>query len=297
MGLLKKISALAFIIVLAVIPVSATWSFGAEFRALPQPGIYKEAANVAEAFVDEELVYKIGFWLFDDVAEGVLTLKAGENGEYVATLNAYTSGVVDTLLRHRKDTYVAHLGLADGGKRFVSKRFEKRIEMDGKKRTSVTVIDYDKREVRWSSTETGKENKSGSNPIPSGIYVDGPLAAFYNFRYGVYGPIKEDTEYKILTFPKEDHVPEIYLRIAAKDEMAKRVRSAKERRAADMLADVRLDKELFGSQTGNVEILFSDDMVPVVAVAKDLVLFGDVRGRLVRIGLGMNMRKTSVTGK
>ncbi|MEK6758435.1 MAG: DUF3108 domain-containing protein [Deltaproteobacteria bacterium] len=297
MGLFKKISTLVSAVTMAVVLIFVSGSFGAEFRALPQPGIYKEAANVAEAFVDEELVYKIGFWLFDDVAEGVLTLKAGENGEYIATLNAYTTGVVDTLLRHRKDIYVAHLVLADGGRRFISKRFEKRIEMDGKKKTSITVIDYDKREIRWTSTETGKDNKSGSNPIPPGIYADGPLAAFYNFRYGVYGPIKEDTEYKILTFPKEDHVPEIYLKIAAKDEMAKRVRSAKERRAADMLADVRLDKELFGSQTGNVEILFSDDMVPVVAVAKDLVLFGDVRGRLVRIGLGMNMRKTSVMGK
>lgn len=294
---IKGISAIVFLAVLAVFSVFVPRPFAAELRGEPQPGIYKEAANVAEAFVDEELVYKIGFWFFDDVAEGVVTLKVGENGEYVATLNAYTTGVVDTLLRHRKDTYVAYLSLADGGRRFISKRFEKRIEMDGKKRTSVTAIDYDKREVRWTSTETGKENKSGSNPIPPGIYVDGPLAAFYNFRYGVYGPIKEDTEYKILTFPKEDHVPEIYLRIAAKDEMAKRVRSAKERRAADMLADVRLDKELFGSQTGNVEILFSDDMVPVVAVAKDLVLFGDVRGRLVRIGLGMNMRKSSVSGR
>ncbi len=294
---IKGISAVVCLAVLALFSVFVQRPFAAELRAEPQPGIYKEAATVAEAFVDEELVYKIGFWLFDDVAEGVVTLKAGENGEYVATLNAYTTGVVDTLLRHRKDTYVAHLVLAEGGKRFVSKRFEKRIEMDGKKKTSVTVVDYDKREIRWTSTETGKENKSGSAPIPPGVYADGPLAAFYNFRYGVYGPIKEGREYKILTFPKEDHVPEIYLRIAAKDEMAKRVRSAKERRAADMLADVRLDKELFGSQTGNVEILFSDDMVPVVAVAKDLVLFGDVRGRLVRIGLGMEMRKGSVLGK
>lgn len=294
---IKRISSYVFIAALAVFSVFVPRPFAAEFRGEPQPGIYKEAATVAEAFVDEELVYKIGFWLFDDVAEGVVTLKAGDNGEYIATLNAYTTGVVDTLLRHRKDTYVAHLGLAEGGKRFVSKRFEKRIEMDGKKRTSVTVIDYDKREIRWTSTETGRDDKSGSAPIPPGVYADGPLAAFYNFRYGVYGPIKEGREYKILTFPKEDHVPEIYLRIAQKDEMAKRVKNARERRAADMLADVRLDKELFGSQTGNVEILFSDDMVPVVAVAKDLVLFGDVRGRLVRIGLGMNMRKTSVMGK
>lgn len=259
----------------------------------PNNIVQKDASNIAEAFLDEELVYRIGFWIFENAAEGKVAIKKGENGGYIATLNAQTLGVIDKYIKSRKDSYVEHLGLAEGGKRFVTKKFEKHMDLGSKKRYSVTVIDYNKRVMTWKRTETGKEDQEGSLPIPPDVYADGPLTAFYNFRYGVYGSIKEGKEYKILTFPKEDRIPEISLKIVKKEEMEKRVRSGPDRRGAEYLADVRIDKELFSSESGEVEILFTDDLVPVVAVAKDILLFGDVKGRLTRIGIGMDMKKST----
>lgn len=269
--------------------------YAAEPFLKQNPTVNKDAPTIAEAFLNEELVYKIGFWIFTDVAEGKLTLTKGENGDYIARLEAQTLGVIDKYVKSRKDTYVGTLGLAEGGKRFITKKFEKHMVMDGRARHSVTVIDYEKRTMSWNRTETGKEDSVGTLPLPPGVYVDGPLASFYNFRYGVYGPIKEGNEYKILTFPKEDRVPEIYLKIVPKDEMQRRVKKESEKRAADYLADVRIDKDLFGSETGDIEILFTDDMIPVIALAKDIMLFGDVKGRLTRMSVGMEMKKKLAT--
>lgn len=245
--------------------------------------------TIADAFVNEELVYDIGFWFFDDVAVGRLDLRKGEGNDYVATLKANTTGqVVNWVLRHRKDTYVAHFKMAGDGKRFITKSFEKTVNIGGKVRRTKTVFDFGKNVMTWKSWQDGREDKSGETPLPRGIYCDDPLAAFYNFRFGVYGPIEEGREYRIYSFPKQERVPEIYLKVLKKDDMLKRGNNAY---SADYLADVKLDKDLFGSKAGDVEIYFTRDMTPVEAVAREILFFGDVRGRLTQIGINMGFEK------
>ena len=242
-----------------------------------------EEATIADAFVNEELSYSIGFWLFEGVAFGKVSLEKGENGEYAATLTAYTTGALDRILYHRKDTYVAHFRLAEGGRRFVTTAFDKTIESKGKVKKSHTSFDYDKREMHWKSWDEDRGERTGVENIPPGVYCDDPLGAFYNFRFGAYGPVKEGSEYNIFSFPKNGAVPRIYLRIADKGEFLSMKRDGMD---ANYLSYAMIDRDLFGSQTGNVEIFFTRGMVPVEAVVKDLVFFGDVRGTLIRQGNG-----------
>ncbi|MBI1911801.1 MAG: DUF3108 domain-containing protein [Deltaproteobacteria bacterium] len=248
-----------------------------------------KSSTIADAFLNEELTYTIGFWFFDDVATGKVSLRKGENGDYIATLNAKTTGFVGKVMKNRKDSYVAHLRLAEGGRRFVTQSFEKIVEIDGKVKKSVTVLDYDKRVMKWKSWINGKEEHSKEVKLPPGIYCDGPLAAFYNFRFGVYGPIKEGREYRMFYFPKEDHVPEIKVSVATQEELNKRFRDRPA--SADYLANVQIDKELFGSQSGDVDIIFTDDLLPTQVLVKDLVFFGDVRGKLTQLGTSLSFSK------
>lgn len=247
----------------------------------------KEGSTIGEAFANEELNYNIGFWFFDDVAEGKLTIKRGEGGEYIATLAAHTTGFVHKLVKRRKDLYVAHLKEIDGGKRFITISFEKDVDNGGKIRKSINTFDYARNVVKWKKWGNDGKEESGEIPLPKGIWCDDPIAAFYNFRYGVYGPIREGKEYKIYTIPKEDRVPEIYLRITDRKEKEKRFKGEK----AEYLALAKIDKELFGSKSGEIEILFSDDMVPTQAVAKDIMAFGDVKGKLTEIGTAVSFTK------
>ncbi len=234
--------------------------------------------SIGEAFEGEEFTYRIGFWVFDDVAVGSISLRKDPGGDYIAVLTAQTTGIVGWLLRNRKDTYTARLRMIDGGRRFVTRIFEKSVDIGGRVRRGITILDYERGMLTWRSWGGGKEPKAGEDRIPPGVFYDGPLTAFYNFRYGVYGPVEEGRRYTIKTFPKKG-VSDIYVRIATKEEMKRRLTGG--RTPGDFLADVKIDRELFGSQSGEIEIIFTKDMVPVEAVAKDIIFFGDVRGVLV----------------
>lgn len=244
--------------------------------------------TIADAFLGEGLVYEIGFWFFQEVAIGKIGLEKGENNEYVATLTAYTTGVVDKFIKHRKDVYVSRLKLSPDGKRFLTKSFEKTISIGTDKLIrSSTVFDYDRMTMTWKSTKNGKETSAGIIDLPKDKYCDDPLGAFYNFRHGVYGPHEAGREYTIYSFPKEDHVPKIFLKIDSKE------KSPGPGRKGDFLATARIDKELFGSQTGDIDIVFTDGMLPIEAVAKELLFFGDVKGRLKKYGAAVEFKKTS----
>jgi hypothetical protein len=250
-----------------------------------------ETIRAADALLGEELVYHISFWIFQDMAIGKVTLESDEDGGYVATLDAHTVGMVDKIFQHRHDIYTSYLELSPDGTIFITKSFKKTTDVNGKVRNGVTYMDYENRVMTWMSWGGGKEEKSGGSGFPEGVYPVDPLTAFYNFRIGAYGPAGEGREYRIPTFPKDEKVPELYMRITTREEMKKRRRGVKAP-AADYLADARIDKEFFGSGSGEIEILFTGGLLPVKAVAKDVAFFGDVTGTLREVGVKMDFKKT-----
>ncbi len=271
-------------LLIAALFLCASTALG-EVKKAPRP-------TIADAFLDEEFTYNIGFWIFDNVAEGKVSLKNGGDGEYIATLSAYTTGMVEWAVLKRKDTYIARLKLSPDGQSFIPLTFEKSVEMRGTVRRSITYFDYDKRVVRWKAWGGGKDEREGEGTIPPGVSVYDPITAFYNFRHGVYGPPEEGREYKIHTFPKGDEVPFIELRIAKSGDEGNRMQyDPKEA----FLVFARVSKDLFGSQSGNIEVVFSRDMIPTDAVAKDIIFFGDVRGKLVKMGMSMGFQNKAAT--
>jgi hypothetical protein len=170
--------------------------------------------------------------------------------------------------------------VSDDGQRLITMRFEKTVDKAGKVRKGVKEFDYEKRVMTWRSWGGGKEEKGGEESFPDDIMPCDPIAAFYNFRYGAYGPIERGREYTIHSFPKDDRVPFITIRIVTEEELKDRAGRFLDK--TSYLADARIGKELFGSQSGEIELYFTDEMVPMHAVAKDILFFGDVRGDLSR---------------
>lgn len=267
-GITIVFSAVLFFVLAVFAPVGA-----AENHLTPE----NASPTIGEAFVNEHLYYNISYWLLSNVAMGELTLKKETNNDYTATLTAYTRGNIDRFMYHRKDTYTSRLKVVNNGRRFLVQSFEKTVETAAKLRRSLSVFDYDNKIVKWTIWVDGKEENSGETPLPTDVISDDPLGAFYNFRYGVYGPIKEGQSYTIFSTPKKGRAPQIILRIADRAEKEKRLSPDG---SAGYLADATIDKDLFGSSTGNIEILFTDAMIPTEATAKDILFLGDVTGRL-----------------
>ncbi|MBI5599392.1 MAG: DUF3108 domain-containing protein [Deltaproteobacteria bacterium] len=233
--------------------------------------------TIGETFAGEELDYDMGFWLFDGVAKGSVRLVKEGDG-YVATLSARTTGFA-RWLRHREDTYTARMEEAEGGHRLRTLSFEKDVLLGSRRTRILTVIDYKKRVVRTEKWKDGVPGETDEFPMPPGVvYYDDPLAAFYNFRRGAYGEIGEGRQYRIKTFPRgKDKEVEMSLSIATAGEFKRRAGDGE----TGYLADANLAKELFGSASGDIEITFTRELVPIRAVAKDILLFGDIRASLV----------------
>lgn len=240
--------------------------------------------SIGDTFAGEELTYRLGFMMFDDAATGKISIsKSDTQGEYIITLAAETSGFIGWLLKHRKDIYTAVVYEVDDGKRFRTKSFKKDVIVGKKYRSSIEIIDYDRMMVTWEKNRKGyrksksNKKKTGETVIPEGKIFDCPLTAFFNLRFGAYGEFKNNARFKIDTLPKKGYT-EILIDVYGESEKDKRGYSDLPQTT---LTRINLDKDLFGSMSGVVDVLFDREMIPVRAVAKDIMLMGDISGKLI----------------
>jgi hypothetical protein len=253
-----------------------------ESRADPPPIQKERKGSIAEFFKGEELFYEIGVWVFKRAALGRLSFKETEKkGRYVATLEGESLGFLGWVARHRVDTYRAIMEEVDGGKRLRSLSFEEHVKVGGKLRKRAHLFDYQKR--RWIQLRRKKngDTMKTEEEIPAGLVYDDFLTASYNFRYGVYGDIERGKRYVVDTFPRKGSSG-YEVKVAAKREEEERRRSEKAEDGKEFFIKLLLDPEITHSKEGLVEGWLSKELDPVEGTIKDVVLFGDVKGKLVR---------------
>ena len=257
------------------LPVRETW---ADPPILPRTG----RDSIGEFFKGEELHYEIGVWLFNKVALGRLSFKEmGEKGRYIATLQGETLGVLGWVARYRVDTYRSIMEEVEGGRRLRSLSFEEDVKIGNKLRRRTHFFDYQKR--KWIQV---KQRKDGTKvkteeEIPPGMVYDDFIAAAYNFRYGVYGGIERGRKYMVATFPKKG--PSSYeVRIASKEEEEKRKKTEKFKDGKEYFVKLFLDPEVTHSKEGLIEGWLSKELYPTEGKIKDVILFGDVKGTLIK---------------
>jgi hypothetical protein len=257
------------------LPVRETW---ADPPILPRTG----RDSIGEFFKGEELHYEIGVWLFKRVALGRLSFKAmGEKGRYLATLQGETLGVLGWVARYRVDTYRSVMEEIEGGRRLRSLSFEEDVKIGSKLRRRTHFFDYQKR--KWIQVRQSKDGLKTrrEEEIPPGMVYDDFIAASYNFRYGVYGEIERGRKYTVATFPKKG--PSSYeVRVASREEEEKRKKSEKFKDGKEYYVKLFLDPEVTHSKEGLIEGWLSRELYPTEGTIRDVILFGDVKGTLIK---------------
>lgn len=273
----RIIPGLAVFMALTFMP--SAFAFAEKAKAVPAlEKAVLAAPTIADAFSGERLTYKIGFMFFDEVGEGTVSFKKEADGTYTGTLEAHTTGTVKRIILDRSDRYVSRMKLSSDGQRLVTESFEEFVTMRGKVRKKKRVLDYANNRMTWTSWDKKGAESTGEESYPGTVTPSDPIAAFYNFRFGAYGAVERGREYVLHSMPKNGKVPTITIRITTSEEVGRR--HGRYKGAMEYLADARIDKDLFGSSTGDLELYFTGDMTPVFVVAKDLIFFGDVRGSL-----------------
>jgi hypothetical protein len=247
------------------------------------PPLRKEGrGSISEFFKGEELVYQIGAWIFKRVALGKLTFKEMEKkGRYMAILQGETLGVLGWVARYRVDTYRSIMEEIDGGRCLRSLSFEEDVKIGSKLRRKRHFFDYQKRKwIQIRRRKDGVEERT-EEEIPPGMVYDDFLTASYNFRYGVYGEIERGKKYTVSTFPRKGALS-YELKVAAREEEERKRKSAKVKDGKEFFVKLFLDPVITHSKEGLIEGWLSKDLYPLEGTIKDVILFGDVRGTLIK---------------
>jgi hypothetical protein len=288
MGLTRR-DFVQYILGLPLLPSLTLWPRESGARLLPAektpllPSQKIGTENpIGQFFHGEELLYEAGFWMIRRAALGRLSFSAMEKkGYYTATLQGETLGVLGWVSRYRVDTYRSVMEEIKGGKALRSVSFEEDVKVGDKIRKRVHLFDYQRRtwtnkRLRNNGTWAVEEKE-----IPPGSVYDDFITAFYNFRYGVYGPVERGKKYGVATFPR-DGLSSYEIRVASKEDEEKERKSGRGSAGKDFLLTLKLDPETTHSSEGLITGWLSKDLYPVEGAIKDVTLFGDVTGTLVK---------------
>jgi hypothetical protein len=204
-----------------------------------------------------------------------------EKGRYVATLEGETVGLVGWLTGYRVDRYRAVMEEVNGGGRLRSLSFDEYVKIGSKVRKNIHRFDHEKRTWVYETSRRDGRMRRHEYPIPEGRDYNDFVTASYNFRYRVYGQVERGKRFVIPTFPRKG--PNSYeISIATKkEEDNRRQIDAVEDDAAYFITLV-LDPEVVNSKEGVIEGWLSKDLYPLRGTIKEAILFGDVKGRLVK---------------
>jgi hypothetical protein len=252
-------------------------AFGDELKA-DVPGLLQGPSPI-EKMAGESLSYDISFLWFDRLAQGKLSFSRGDRpNAYRAVLEARTLGVAAWLTRDRIQRYVSEMEVGPDGKlRSLSheSRIIKRKGDNIKDRTSLYAFDYRKRQVRYQRARDGEFYKDVQLPMAEGDPPNDFLTAFFNFRAGFFGPIKEGRRYVIPTFDR-DGTEEIVVEILFPRERPEDNFFPQE----GILGRVSLDEEVFDTGGGLVYVWFDKYGRPAKGVVENVIGLGHVRGAL-----------------
>jgi hypothetical protein len=225
-------------------------------------------------FVGETLNFDISFLWFKNAASAFVGFYE-KNGSYYAYLDAKTKGFVGFFTAYRRHIYLTNFEIIDGGKRIRAKKFMRKVIEGGNEERADHFFDYQKREHQWSQYKNDELVESEKETIPPETNFDDVLSAFYNFRNGVYGPIRKGEKYTIKTIPEKGN-GEIAIHVRDIEEENNGRKEDGRKPGDDLLVDIVVPKSIFKTESGMIRLWASNHYIPLESTIKDYIFLGDL---------------------
>jgi len=242
-----------------------------------EPGHYAsfQPEGDIRRFAGEILYFDVGFLWFKSAASAFVGFYE-KNGSYYAYLDAQTKGFVGFFTAYRRHIYQTNFEIIDGGKRVRAKRFMRKVIVGGNVERADHFFDYQAREHRWVQYKNGDLEESGKEKIPPETNFDDVLTAFYNFRNGVYGPIRKGEKYTIKTIPEKGQ-DEISIKVENTEKTNNAGKKEEKRPGDNLLIDILVPKNIFKTKSGRIQLWASSHYIPIESTVKDYIFLGDLR--------------------
>ncbi len=218
--------------------------------------------------------YKVSFGLFGKVGVASALFERNATNYHIKVL-AKATGLSAKLSRHRKETYESFGKIIKG--RLVPHKFIKIRKNDKKTDIKTHIFDH-KEKIVWVERVSleGGEKEVHYDKTP--FYAkDDILTLFFNLKHYLNGfeTNGEKILYAIGANKKDGHV-NIYTPVGDEYKKIKRLLKAN-----GHILVVIINQKIFSSKRGELYINLDDDGICTSAVLKDVIFFGDIRGKLV----------------
>jgi hypothetical protein len=237
--------------------------------------------RIGQVFEGETMTFIAGFLWFTHAGDATLTFqRLPGKGRYRATLSGQTRGFIGFFTRHRKDTHISELVENREGTRFICKRLIRDTKIGNSHTIKIFDMDYHNHLLTITRIKGHRESRH-QKPIPEDIFYDDPVTAFYNFRYCSYGPVTYGSHFVIHTIPGK-RANHLYLHVASREKTLKMLENSSYPEKTKYLVSLRIAPDIVRSKKGELEGCLTKSLIPLCGVAKDVIFFGDVRGKLVK---------------
>ncbi len=221
--------------------------------------------------------YKIEYGIFGKmgVSDAYLTKR---DGRYEIRMVAKATGLAKVLSGGRVEIYGSKGRIVDG--RLLPDTFTKDIKRSGKRRIKVYTFDHGARRVTFHEENyrdgTLKDEKNETLPY----YADNDILSLYFNVAKIIGDCTKPFAEDLKAVGAEKRTGRVRVETvtgSARDDLKRSLGESA------CYLKVTVYQKLFGSKGGELYLSLDDDFVVRRALLKDVIMFGDIRGKLVQL--------------
>jgi hypothetical protein len=237
--------------------------------------------SILDRFLGEELFFHIGYWLIPHCGEAESDLiQTDLPNIYRASLQGRTVGIIDALVGRLRYSYVSYAQFVEKEDRLRPIFFQIIRKRAGKERHRYITLNYKAGEIIFSKIGSDGKSKIRRETLQADQIYEDYLTLGYNLRHGKYGIPERGKQYQLPLYvtPKQKSIK---LHVTSIAEAQKQQPDEYIRIDKDFLIRFQVDRKDLSSDSGEVELWVTPEIIPISGKIKDVAFFGDLWGNLI----------------
>lgn len=244
--------------------------------------------------------YDVSFGIIGEIGKADITY-THDRDSYVIYVHAWTTGTASILTQNREEDYISQGHIIDGVLR--PDVFVKFRKSDSYAKSSVYLFDYDEQKI---SLYTAKVNNVQSTKYdvntmknvkvcseefshssePFHFFTDNDLLSLFFNTQKIFPLLKDGDSKTLAAIGSKSPNCEIDIEVPTK-ELTQEIKAVMTDSNGTLLTII-LNQDIFQSERGELHVIFDDDGFAKDVLLKDVILFGDIRGKRIYQELSVN---------
>jgi len=238
--------------------------------------------NLLANNIDINKNYTISYGIFGKLGVANAKVTIDKQNNYIIKMVAKATGVSAFLSQHKQETYISKGKLINN--KFVPNSFTKLVKNDVKTKQAYYTIDHKNKIVKLKNIKTklnqntNKWDKIQATKTLPYYAKNDILSLFFNLKYYIK-EFKQGKEYDLHAIGANKNNGIINVIVPTKPQFKDINKDLKTNQ--DTILKVFINQKIFSSKRGELLISLDKDGLCDIALLKDVLLFGDIKGKSI----------------